>query len=161
MIDITVKDIIEATGGKLLSGSAGEAAGGFSIESRTVQSGEFFIAINGRNYDSHDFIPEAVERGARGIIIDRESAYGPETSDVNFILVSNEEPEKVKAFAVKHGYQDLPLFINRNTPSEFASKSIPATFVINKKGDVVVNKKGAARWNSGTMQEIFNQMLRD
>lgn len=89
MISITVKDIIEAAGGELLSGDPGEVARGFSIDSRTVQPGEFFIAIKGKNYDSHDFLPEAIERGARGVIVDRRQADNLKSTEINVILVDD------------------------------------------------------------------------
>jgi UDP-N-acetylmuramoyl-tripeptide--D-alanyl-D-alanine ligase len=42
----------------------GVVPSGYSIDSRTLQAGECFIAICGRNFDGHQFIPEAFSRGA-------------------------------------------------------------------------------------------------
>ena len=78
---------------------------------------------------------------------------------VHFVLATNENPEKVKAFADKQGYGDLPFYINTSTPADFASESIPATFVINRNGMIVINKKGAARWNSDKMKKIIDELL--
>ena len=78
---------------------------------------------------------------------------------VHFVLATNENPEKVKAFADKHGYGNLPFYINTSTPADLASESIPATFVISKNGTVVINKKGAARWNSDKMKNIIDELL--
>lgn len=41
---------------------------GFSLDSRSIQRGEAFIALEGKHKDGHDFIPEAVKRGASLII---------------------------------------------------------------------------------------------
>lgn len=41
----------------------------WSIDSRTVQSGEMFVALRGNNVDGHNFIAQALERGAAGCII--------------------------------------------------------------------------------------------
>lgn len=76
----------------------------------------------------------------------------------NFILVSNESPEVVKAFAEKHGYTDLPFYFARSAPTDFESQSIPTTFIISKSGQVVLKKKGAARWNSDKTKEILKQL---
>ena len=80
---------------------------------------------------------------------------------IHFVLVSNEPPDKVNDFAKKHGYEDLSFYIHTNTPSDFATQSIPATFLISKEGKVVINKKGAARWNSGKMKKIIDGLLQE
>ena len=78
---------------------------------------------------------------------------------VRFILVTNEQPGLVKKFAEEHHYGHLPFYIGRGTPSDFYSESIPTTFVIDKDGTVVVSKKGAARWNSGRMEKLLDELL--
>ena len=39
-----------------------------SSDSRQVSPGTLFIAVRGENYDGHDFINDAVERGAIGVV---------------------------------------------------------------------------------------------
>ena len=39
----------------------------FSIDSRNIKSGSFFIALKGKHVDGHDFISDAVDRGAKGM----------------------------------------------------------------------------------------------
>ena len=41
---------------------------GYSIDSRTIQPGECFIAIRGRNFDGHQFIAEALTKGASLVV---------------------------------------------------------------------------------------------
>ena len=67
----TVKDIVKATGGDLLWGDPRQGAGGISIDSRTMATGELFVAIRGEVHDGHRFIPEAIDRGAAGLVVDR------------------------------------------------------------------------------------------
>ena len=38
-----------------------------SIDSRTLQQGDFFIALKGDNFDGHDFIDDAVNKRASGV----------------------------------------------------------------------------------------------
>jgi len=45
----------------------------FSIDSRTLNAGEIFVAVKGTKNDGHDFIKEAVEKGASGLIIAKDS----------------------------------------------------------------------------------------
>lgn len=43
-----------------------------SIDSRNIQPGALFIAIIGENFDGHDFVKQAEQKGAAAIIVDRE-----------------------------------------------------------------------------------------
>ncbi len=46
---------------------------GFSIDSRTVRRGELFIAIKGDRFDGHDFVEEAIKKGAWGAVVERST----------------------------------------------------------------------------------------
>ncbi len=46
----------------------GVVPSGYSIDSRTISPGECFFAIKGPNFDGHQFIPEAVQRGAALVV---------------------------------------------------------------------------------------------
>jgi UDP-N-acetylmuramoyl-tripeptide--D-alanyl-D-alanine ligase len=69
--------------------SAGAASGvdsravaqGYSIDSRTILPGELFFAVRGERLDGHDFVEQALERGALAAVIrnDQRSRYAAET----------------------------------------------------------------------------------
>ena len=44
---------------------------GVSIDSRTIQSGELFFAINGPRFDGHDYVQAVMERGAAAAVVSR------------------------------------------------------------------------------------------
>ncbi|HID66679.1 MAG TPA: hypothetical protein EYP32_07910 [Aquificaceae bacterium] len=44
----------------------------FSIDSRDLRGGEVFIALKGSKFDGHDFIKEAFEKGAIGVISEKD-----------------------------------------------------------------------------------------
>ncbi|MGA2352050.1 MAG: UDP-N-acetylmuramoyl-tripeptide--D-alanyl-D-alanine ligase [Terracidiphilus sp.] len=44
---------------------------GYSIDSRTVASGELFFAVRGDRLDGHDFVAAAIERGAVAAVVSR------------------------------------------------------------------------------------------
>ncbi len=78
---------------------------------------------------------------------------------VNFVLLSDESPAKIKAFILKHQYQNMPFYRYSSVPPDFSTRSIPTTFIISKEGKVVLSKKGAARWQSGKVQKLLNNLL--
>jgi len=44
---------------------------GISIDSRTIRAGELYVAIKGDRFDGHDFVPEAMKKGAWGALVER------------------------------------------------------------------------------------------
>ncbi len=50
------------------------AVTGYSIDTRTLAPGDLFFAIRGERYDAHDFVPAALERGARAAVVSRSRA---------------------------------------------------------------------------------------
>jgi UDP-N-acetylmuramoyl-tripeptide--D-alanyl-D-alanine ligase len=47
---------------------------GVSIDSRTIRSGELFLAVRGDQFDGHNFVSKAIEAGTAGIIVERRWA---------------------------------------------------------------------------------------
>jgi UDP-N-acetylmuramoyl-tripeptide--D-alanyl-D-alanine ligase len=46
---------------------------GVSIDSRTIQKGELFVALKGDRFDGHDYVPEVIQKGAWGAMVDRSA----------------------------------------------------------------------------------------
>ncbi|MFQ5886276.1 MAG: Mur ligase domain-containing protein, partial [Anaerolineae bacterium] len=60
---------------------------GIASDSRQVKPGHLFVALKGLEYDGHQFIPEALARGARALVVE-EVAPIPEV-DLPLIVVPN------------------------------------------------------------------------
>ena len=45
------------------------AVSGISIDDRTIQPGDLFIAFKGDKFDGHDFVQSAITKGASGVIV--------------------------------------------------------------------------------------------
>jgi len=89
-----IKDILEITKGKLICGELERKVNGISIDSRTIKRDELFIAIKGEKYDGHDFIFEAIRKGAVCIIKETRPPFGgcpekPVTKKIAFIEVKD------------------------------------------------------------------------
>nr|WP_297782921.1 TlpA disulfide reductase family protein [uncultured Allomuricauda sp.] len=82
--------------------------------------------------------------------------YGEE---VTFAFVANDQKEKVEAFLKKKGY-DLPIYFQVSaTPTVLESGSIPVTYIIDKQGNIVVDKTGAANWNSDKTRSLLEKLI--
>lgn len=64
----TAKDVAAATGSK---SSGAWAASGVSIDSRSIAPGDLFIALQGPNFDGHDYVAQALEKGAAAALVHR------------------------------------------------------------------------------------------
>jgi UDP-N-acetylmuramoyl-tripeptide--D-alanyl-D-alanine ligase len=55
----------------------GEIASGYSIDSRTISAGQLFFAVKGERLDGHDFVEQALEKGAAAVVVrnDQLSRY--------------------------------------------------------------------------------------
>ncbi len=64
----TAEDAAAATAG---TGPGGWSASGVSIDSRTVRPGELFVALAGPNFDGHDYVGDALAKGAAAAMVSR------------------------------------------------------------------------------------------
>ncbi|HEX3989913.1 MAG TPA: Mur ligase family protein, partial [Acetobacteraceae bacterium] len=65
----TAAELLEATGGRF---GAQFDASGVSIDTRTIQPGDLFVALVGESGDGHDHAGRAIEAGAAGVMVHRE-----------------------------------------------------------------------------------------
>lgn len=66
---LKINEIIQATKGKLIRGGLSSSVKNISIDTRSINKGDAFLAIKGNNFDGHDFIGQAIKKGACCIIV--------------------------------------------------------------------------------------------
>ncbi|MCX5684786.1 MAG: Mur ligase domain-containing protein, partial [Planctomycetota bacterium] len=67
-----IDEIVSATGGRLALGNPSAVASAIVTDSRTLAAGQVFLALRGEQFDGHNFLDVAANRGAAALIIDRE-----------------------------------------------------------------------------------------
>jgi len=67
-----INEIIEATSGRIIQGDKNSIVHRISIDSRTLIPGDLFFAIVGPHFDGHNFIVEALNKGASGVVVCKE-----------------------------------------------------------------------------------------
>ncbi|MGB2759784.1 MAG: TlpA disulfide reductase family protein [Maribacter stanieri] len=78
---------------------------------------------------------------------------------VNFMLLTQEAPEKVQRFITKKGY-DLPIYFPQmQAPEVLQENSIPTNYVIDGKGNIIIKETGAADWNSKKVRTLLDDLL--
>lgn len=76
----TSKDAAQATHGEL---SGNWSATNLSIDSRTIEGGELFIAVRSENTDGHNYVADALAKGAAAAVVD----HRPDNVDANAPLI--------------------------------------------------------------------------
>ncbi len=74
MEPLKMKDIAEATGGRIVSGSPETTVLRVSQDSRDADEGTLFFALIGEKNDAHRFIPEAAAAGCGAFVISEKDA---------------------------------------------------------------------------------------
>lgn len=69
MIRLMLNEIVDAIGGHVRADPPARSIVGVSTDSRTIRAGELFFAIPGPNFDGHDFVAAALQRGAAAAVI--------------------------------------------------------------------------------------------
>lgn len=96
MISLRFQELANDIGGKLLNHElADRPFRGVSIDSRSIQPEQLFVAIRGRNTDGHGYIDQAISEGAAGLLIE------------NSFADSGQLPQNVAAVAVPDSHLAL------------------------------------------------------
>src|SRR2546422_2609942 len=71
---LSLLEILEATGGGEVGGTqVGETFSTFHTDSREVRSGGVFFALSGSEKDGHQFVGDAIARGAAAVVVDHKT----------------------------------------------------------------------------------------
>ena len=87
---LSISDILAATQGELLRGNLATTFSGVSIDSRTIKPGELFWTLRGDQFDSHQFVVEAIVKGSAGVVVSQNyPVFSPWPMDQLLIRVAD------------------------------------------------------------------------
>ena len=105
---LKVKELLEATNGKLLNGNLEDEINNYKIDSREVKSGDFYIPIVGENVDGHRFINDTVKNNCSGFFVSNIDSI-----DIQKIKEVNKDIIIIEVEDTKKALVDIGIF-NRN-----------------------------------------------
>jgi UDP-N-acetylmuramoyl-tripeptide--D-alanyl-D-alanine ligase len=80
-MQLTGREIADVTGGAWSPEQQGQAlaVSAVSTDTRTLAPGDLFVALEGERFDAHDYVDQAIERGACGLVVHdtRQASGGP------------------------------------------------------------------------------------
>lgn len=88
-----------------------------------------------------------------------QKLYSDYQDKIVFLFVTTDSFDKANAFLVKENL-GLPIFQSvSNPPLELESSTIPATYLIDQKRNIVIAKIGPADWNSDSFRTKLDDLL--
>jgi len=113
---------------------------GISTDSRTLQKGEIFIALQGDHFDGHNFLEPAVRRGAAALVISKDQRLSGLTEMIPVI----QTPDTLRFLMEYAGWYrsqfDLPVIGLTGSTGKTTSKEMLAV-VLNRKYRVLKTQK--------------------
>ena len=110
---------------------------GVSIDTRSLNAGDLFVAFIGSQVDGHDFIPKAISRGASAVMAST-SWDGCEDWEASIPLIMTEDPVKSLAdLATAHRKLfDIPLIAITGTNGKTSTKNL-VTHILSEQYSVL------------------------
>lgn len=134
MEQMTVGNIIEATGGRLLCGREDTELKHISIDSRTMKGSDLFVPLIGEKADAHRFIPQALANGAVAVLT---SEHDSMESEVPWIRVEDTKKALQAIGAYYRSRLSLPLVgvtgsVGKTTTREMIACGLSARYQVYK-----------------------------
>ncbi|MEA3287904.1 MAG: UDP-N-acetylmuramoyl-tripeptide--D-alanyl-D-alanine ligase [Candidatus Marinimicrobia bacterium] len=128
---------------------------GVSIDTRSLNAGELFVAFIGAQVDGHDFIPKAISRGASAVMAST-TWDGCENWEAPIPLIMTEDPIKTLAdLATSHRKRfDVPLIAITGTNGKTSTKNLLAHLL--EQRYTVLNTTGNFNNHIGLPMTILN-----
>ncbi|GHT39380.1 UDP-N-acetylmuramoyl-tripeptide--D-alanyl-D-alanine ligase [Endomicrobiia bacterium] len=150
-------ELILAINGRFVTGGPNILVKGISIDSRTIEKGEVYFAIKGNRYDGHDFIGEAIEKGASSVVYSR--------NDVDLVKSFPKLPSIIKtdntlvaleklAKAYRSKFQNTKIVGITGSNGKTTTKEI-LTSILSIRGETLSNK-GNLNNRIGLPLSMFN-----
>ena len=135
MKDLSIKNILEVTKGKLLVGNEEYVCMSYSKDTRTIKNGDCYIGIKGENFDGNLFWEKALENGASTVIVQNveiEDKKLKKWADKNIIKVEDTLEALYNLARYKRSLYNIPVIAITGSVGKTSTKDIVAN-VVSKK----------------------------
>lgn len=139
-----INELLNASCGRLIGQKKDITAKGISIDTRTIQPLEAFIAIKGKNFDGHNFIEEALKKKASCIILQKGCIFSGskkgllKAKDTVFIEVKDTVQALGNIAKFQRDRFDIPVIAITGSNGKTTTKEM-TSWVLSKKFNVLKN----------------------
>lgn len=128
MAEFLATEVCIATNGVLVKGSNNIKFGGVATDTRKIRCGDLFIALKGERFDGHDFIRQAIEYGAAGVVVSKDT---DDIADVNIAIIKVKDTLKALQYlAAFHRRRfDIPIVAITGSNGKTTTKDMTAAIL--------------------------------
>ena len=137
-LKISAKKILDICNGTLLNGNEDSLIEKYSIDTRSINKGDMYVAIKGENVDGNNFICDAFDKGAIGCITDGEipNELLQNYKDKLIIKVENTILALQQIASYIRMQYDIPVIAITGSVGKTSTKDIVAS-IVSKKYNVL------------------------
>ena len=135
MKNLTIKNIIEVTKGKLIVGNEEDICKTYSKDTRTIKKGDCYIGIKGEKFDGSKFWETALENGAETVIVqdvDFAEKDIEKWKNKNIIKVENTLEALYEIAKYKRSLYNIPVIAITGSVGKTSTKDMIANVVSQK-----------------------------
>ena len=137
MYNLTIREILQITNGKLVNGSENQEVQNFSKDTRNIQKGDMYVGIKGEKFDGNTYYKQAIENGAMGCILDSKQIDEEELKEFNNIILVEDSIKAIQDLATyKRMQYDIPVVAVTGSVGKTSTKDMIAS-VLEKKYKVL------------------------
>ena len=137
---MNLHEATQAMQGELIGDDAGFS--GVSTDSRHIGAGELFFALSGENFDGHDFLAMAGERGAAAAVVAAAAAEKYQTAALPLIVVADTRIALGLLAQAWRARFTLPLIAVTGSNGKTTTKEMIASILRAAFGDTVLSTQG-------------------
>ncbi len=127
-----LNSICQATGGSLTIQKGEPKYFRVTTDSRDIRNGDLFIALKGENFDGHDYINEALQKGASGAMVTNTDGILTDLYKEVAIIQVKDTLAALQHLAAAHRNRfELPVIAITGSVGKTTTKDILADFLQN------------------------------
>lgn len=90
-----------------------------------------------------------------------QEVYNIYRDKVDFYIITNEEREPVEVFMKKNKFTFPVTYLIIGGKSPLDILEPPASYILNKKGEIVVKEMDIADWDNSTISNLLDELIKD
>ena len=90
-----------------------------------------------------------------------DKLYKDYKDKIEFLFITSDEEREVSKYYKQREFNFPTYNLRSAIPKEISTSSIPATFIIDKKGRVVLEEFGPADWNTNKIRAMLEKLINE
>lgn len=128
-----VEDVLKICDGTLLKGNLNEKCENFSIDTRTINEDDVYIGIKGETLDGNKFYEEALDKGCKGCILDKDTNIDENVIKDKFIILVDDTLKAMQDLATyKRSMYNIPVIAVTGSAGKTSTKDMIAKVLESK-----------------------------